>query len=184
MGRTGEWFASDHAGITPDAMTVGKAVGGIGLPLSATIYREELNRRGPQAHEGTFRGHAPAMIAGVRAIEYIEKHDLLNRASKLGNYLQTRLKEMQQNCPLLVDVRGRGLLLGAEFRNEEGTPLPSLVELIQKRCLRRGLIVWTAGIEGHVLRLLPPLVLTDEQARVGMDILDDAVSTVTEEEGK
>ena len=184
MGRTGEWFASDHAGITPDAMTVGKAVGGIGLPLSATIYREELDTWGPQAHEGTFRGHAPAMIAGVRAIEYIEKHDLLNRASKLGNYLQTRLKEMQQNCPLLVDVRGRGLLLGAEFRNEEGTPLPSLVESIQKRCLRRGLIVWTAGIEGHVLRLLPPLVLTDEQARVGMDILDDAVSTVTEEEGK
>ena len=108
MGRTGEWFASDHAGITPDAMTVGKAVGGIGLPLSATIYREELDTWGPQAHEGTFRGHAPAMIAGVRAIEYIEKHDLLNRASKLGNYLTDTSQRDAAELPTARRCTGPG----------------------------------------------------------------------------
>ncbi|MFD1686175.1 aspartate aminotransferase family protein [Halobellus litoreus] len=184
MGRTGEWFASDHADITPDAVTVGKAVGGAGLPLSATVYREELDTWGPSAHAGTFRGHVPAMKAGSRAIEYIAAHDLLDRATELGAYLQDRLRELKQQCPRLVDVRGRGLLVGAEFRDADGAPLPDLVESIQTRCLRRGLIVWTAGIEGHILRLLPPLVLTDEQAHVGMDILQDVVGTVTDETGR
>lgn len=180
MGRTGEWFASDHAGITPDAMTVGKAIGGVGLPLSATIYREELDTWGPAAHAGTFRGHVPAMVAGTRAIEYIDEYNLLDRATQTGAYLQDRLRELQEQCQSLVDVRGRGLLVGAEFRDSEGSPLPDVVGSIQEECLQRGLIVWTAGIEGHVVRLLPPLVLTDEQARVGMDILQDVIESVTE----
>ena len=181
MGRTGEWFGCTRSGITPDAVTVGKGIGGIGLPLSATIYREEFDTWGPSAHAGTFRGHVPAMIAGARAIEYIDDHDLLDRAAALGSYLRERLEECAGTCPSMVDVRGRGLLVGAEFVDEDGSPLPSVVEEIQDRCLRRGLIVWTAGIEGHVLRLLPPLVLTDEQARVGMGILTDVIEDVTRE---
>lgn len=181
MGRTGEWFGSDHAGITPDAMTVGKAIGGVGLPLSATVYREELDTWGPSAHAGTFRGHVPAMVAGTRAIEYVDDHDLLDRTTRLGDYLQDRLRELQEHCSALVDVRGRGLLVGAEFRDDDGDPRSDLVDAIQTRCLRRGVVVWTAGIEGHVLRLLPPLVLTDEQARVGMDVLGDVVREVTAE---
>jgi diaminobutyrate-2-oxoglutarate transaminase len=121
------------------------------------------------------------MVAGTRAIEYIDEYDLLDRATRVGSYLQDRLREMQQHCPSLVDVRGRGLLVGAEFRAADGSPLPDIVESIQTRCLQRGLVVWTAGIEGHVLRLLPPLVLTDEQARVGMDIIQDVIEDLTEE---
>lgn len=181
MGRTGEWFGCTRSGITPDVMTVGKGIGGIGLPLSATIYRADLDTWGPSAHAGTFRGHVPAMIAGARAIEYIDHHDLLDRTETLGSYLKQRLRECATMCPSLIDVRGRGLLIGAEFVDEDGSPLPSVVEEIQDRCLRRGLIVWTAGIEGHVLRLLPPLVLTDEQARVGMDILTEVITDVTRE---
>ena len=121
------------------------------------------------------------MVAGTRAIEYIDEYNLLDRATRVGSYLQDRLRELQQHCPSLVDVRGRGLLIGAEFRDADGSPLSDVVESIQARGLCRGLVVWTAGIEGHVLRLLPPLVLTDEQARVGMDIVQDVVETVTEE---
>jgi diaminobutyrate-2-oxoglutarate transaminase len=183
MGRTGEWFGCTQSGITPDVLTVGKGIGGVGLPLSATVYREELDTWGPSAHAGTFRGHVPAMIAGARAIEYIDTHNLLDRGETIGSYLKERLKECAATCPSLVDVRGRGLLIGAEFLDEDGSPLPSVVEEIQGRCLRRGLIVWTAGIEGHVLRLLPPLVLTDEQARVGMDILTEVIADVTQESG-
>lgn len=184
MGRTGKWFGCTQSGITPDAVTVGKGVGGVGLPLSATIYREGLDTWGPKAHAGTFRGHVPAMIAGARAIEYIEGHGLLARARDLGSYLRERLAECASTCPSLVDVRGRGLLVGAEFADADGSPLPSVVEAIQDRCLRRGLIVWTAGIEGHVLRLLPPLVLTDEQACVGMDILGEVIEDVTRESAR
>jgi len=181
MGRTGEWFACDHGDVTPDAVTVGKAVGGGGLPLSATVYREELDTWGPSAHAGTFRGHVPAMVAGTRAIEYVETHDLLDRADELGRYLRQRLRECAERCPYLADVRGRGLLVGAEFVDGDGAPLQSFVEELQARCLQRGVIVWTAGVEGHVLRLLPPLVLTDEQARVGMDVVEDVVGELTGE---
>jgi diaminobutyrate-2-oxoglutarate transaminase len=181
MGRTGEWFACDHSGVTPDAVTVGKAVGGIGLPLSATVYREELDTWGPSAHAGTFRGHLPAMVAGTRAIEYIEAHDLLDRAAELGRYLKDRLRECGRRCPFVSDVRGRGLLVGAEFRDRDGAPYSSFVEEVQARCLDRGVIVWTAGIEGHVLRFLPPLVMTDEQARVGMDVVADVVDDLAAE---
>lgn len=180
MGRTGEWFASDHSGITPDVVTVGKAIGGIGLPLSATIYDETLDTWGPSAHAGTFRGHVPAMVAGTRAIEYIREFDLLERAIELGEHLQNRLWEVAEADPFLCDVRGRGLLVGAEFVTEE-EPFPEFVSEVQKRCLDRGVIVWSGGVEGNTLRLMPPLVLTDEQARVGMDVIVDVINEVSRE---
>ncbi|MHB9288864.1 aspartate aminotransferase family protein [Halobacteriales archaeon Cl-PHB] len=180
FGRTGEWFASDHHDVTPDAVTVGKAAGGIGLPLSATVYDEELDTWGPSAHAGTFRGHVPAMVAGTRAIEYIREFDLLDRAVELGAYLQERFREAGADSPFLAEVRGQGLLVGAEFLTADGQPFGEFVSDVQSYCLERGVIVWTGGIEGHVLRLLPPLVMTDEQARVGMDVVADAIATVTD----
>ncbi|NHN49346.1 aspartate aminotransferase family protein [Halostella sp. JP-L12] len=181
MGRTGEWFASDHHGITPDAVTVGKAVGGIGLPLSATIYDESLDTWGPSAHAGTFRGHVPAMVAGTRAIEYIREYDLLDRATELGAYLQERLLEAADGNSYLREVRGEGLLIGAEFTTADGQPDADYVSEVQARCLQQGVIVWSSGVEGSVLRLLPPLVLTDEQARIGTDIIVDVIESVAAE---
>ncbi|MFC4540585.1 aspartate aminotransferase family protein [Halosolutus amylolyticus] len=179
MGRTGEWFGCDRHGVTPDAVTVGKAVGGIGLPLSATIYDDSLDTWGPSAHAGTFRGHVPAMVAGTRAMEYIREYDLLDRATVLGDYLQDRLREAGAGSPFLGEVRGRGLLVGAEFVDADGDPFPSFVADVQRYCLDRGVIVWTGGVEGSVLRLLPPLVLTDEQASAGMDVVADAIDATT-----
>lgn len=179
IGRTGEWFASEHYGVTPDAMTMAKALGGNGLPLSATMYREELDSWGPGDHAGTYRGHATAMIAGLRAIEYIEAHDLLAHARTVGRYMRDRLREVQETTPELVDVRGKGLFIGAEFRDPEGDPLGDLVSAIQQHCYEHGLLVWTAGRHGNVVRLLPPLVVTDQQAEHGMDILADAIVACT-----
>jgi diaminobutyrate-2-oxoglutarate transaminase len=181
LGRTGEWFATDHHDITPDAVTVGKAVGGIGLPLSATIFDESLDTWGASAHAGTFRGHVPAMVAGTRAIEYIQEYDLLNRATELGEYLQRRLEAAASGNPYLGEVRGEGLLVGAEFLTADGQPDTEYVSEVQIRCLENGVIVWSGGVEGNVLRLLPPLVLTDEQARIGMDIVVDAIESVATE---
>jgi len=181
IGRTGEWFASDHFDVSPDAVTMAKALGGIGLPLSCTLYREELDDWAAGSHVGTFRGYAPAFRAGKRAIEYIRGRDLLAHATAVGEYIQSRLREAAEDCPYLVDVRGEGLLVGAEFRTREGDPFGGFATDLQRRCFDRGVVVWTAGRDRHVLRLLPPLVLTDRQAAAAMDVVTDAVRELTRE---
>jgi len=169
LGRTGEWWASEHYGVTPDIMTSAKAIGGVGFPLSCTIYHEDLDTWEAGGHAGTYRGHVVAMRAGLRAIEYMEDHDLLDHATELGEYIRGRLREAAEGNPLLGEVRGKGLFIAAEFV-EDG-----LVERIQTRCHENGVLVWTAGRGGRVLRLLPPLVLTREQAEAGLDVIADAI---------
>jgi len=181
FGRTGEWFASEWEGVTPDAMTMAKALGGIGLPLSATMYDKELDTWDAGGHVGTYRGQAVAMAAGVRAIEYVQEHDLLEHARDVGSYLQSRLHKAQDNNPYLDDVRGRGLFMGAEFVDESGAPSKETVRGIQDYCYEHGVLVWTAGRYGNVLRLLPPLVLTHEQAEIGIETILDGIEHVTGE---
>jgi len=90
MGRTGEWWASEHYDVTPDVMTTAKALGGNGQPLSGTMYHEDLDTWGPGDHAGTYRGHVPAMVGGLRAIEYIQSHDLLDHATEVGAWIRDR----------------------------------------------------------------------------------------------
>ncbi|RZV06175.1 diaminobutyrate aminotransferase [Natrinema hispanicum] len=175
FGRTGEWFASDHYDVTPDAMPMAKAIGGIGLPLSGTMYHEDLDTWEAGGHVGTYRGNAPAMVGGVRAIEYIRDNDLLAHAREVGSYIRDRLRESAGVNERLVDVRGRGLFIGAEFADSEDQTGKELVKDIQEDCYKRGVLVWSAGRHGNVLRLIPPLVLTQEQATAGMDIICDAI---------
>ena len=178
MGRTGRWFASDWFDVTPDVMPMAKALGA-GLPLSGTMYREELDTWGPGGHTGTFRGYVPAMRAAVRAIEYVQAHDLLTHARDVGEYMQSRLREVAEDTPELGEVRGKGMFVGAEFVDGEGDPDGDLVTAIQTACYERGVLVWTGGRGGNVLRLIPPLVLTREQAEVGLDVVCEAIRETT-----
>jgi diaminobutyrate-2-oxoglutarate transaminase len=177
FGRTGEWWGCEHYDVTPDAMTMAKGIGGAGLPLGAMLYHEKHDTWGPGGHLGTFRGNAPAMVGGLRAIEYVEAHDLLDHATELGEYVRDRLREA--DTPMLSEVRGEGLLIGAEFRHRDGGPAKEVVKEIQTRCYERGVLVWTAGRRGSVLRLLPPLVMTREMAATGLDVIVDAVENAT-----
>ncbi|WP_290811333.1 aspartate aminotransferase family protein [Halovivax sp.] len=179
LGRTGEWWAADWAGVTPDAFTSAKALGGIGYPLSATIYREELDTWGPGDHAGTYRGHVVAMRAGTRAIEYIRDHDLLAHARELGSHIRDRLREAGSETDRIAEVRGAGLFIGAEFVDEDGAPDGEAVDAIQQYCFEHGVLVWTAGRHGNVLRLLPPLVLTEELADRALDVICEAIDHVT-----
>lgn len=179
FGRTGEWWASDHFGVTPDAVTMAKGIGGAGLPLGAMMYHEKFDTWGPGGHIGTFRGNVPAMVGGLRAIEYIRAHDLLDHATELGAYIRDRLREA--DTPMLGEVRGKGLFVGAEFVDTEGRPNKEIVKSIQTECYQNGVLVWTAGRHGNVLRLLPPLVMTHEQAERGLDIIVDAVEDVSKQ---
>ncbi|WP_121823034.1 aspartate aminotransferase family protein [Halostella salina] len=179
MGRTGEWWACDWEGVTPDIMTSAKALGGTGFPLSATMYREELDTWGSGDHAGTYRGHVVAMRAGTRTIEYVQEHDLLAHARDLGDHIRARLRAIGESNPRLGEVRGKGLFIGAEFVDGEGAPDGDAVDAIQQYCFEHGVLVWTAGRHGNVLRLLPPLVLTRDLADTALDVIADAVEHAT-----
>jgi len=180
MGRTGEWWASEHYDVTPDVMTTAKALGGNGQPLSGTMYHEDLDTWGPGDHAGTYRGHVPAMVGGLRAIEYIQSHDLLDHATEVGAWIRDRLRDAGEGDPGLGQVRGKGLFVGAEFVDANGDPDDDRVEAIQQYCYEHGVLVWTAGQYGNVVRLLPPLVLTQRQAEVGTEIIADAIAATAE----
>ena len=181
FGRSGRWWAGEWDGVTPDIMTTAKALGGVGFPLSATIYHEDLDTWDAGGHAGTYRGHVVAMRAGSRAIEYIQEHDLLAHARDLGDHIRDRLRTVAAGNDRLGDVRGRGLFIGAEFVDADGNPDGDAVDAIQQYCFEHGVLVWTAGRHGNVLRLLPPLVLTEALADTAMDVVADAIDHVTTE---
>ncbi|ARI76610.1 aspartate aminotransferase family protein [Halobacillus mangrovi] len=182
IGRTGKMFSFEHAGIVPDAFVLSKAIGG-SLPLSVVVYDESLDTWEPGAHIGTFRGNQMAMAAGTATLKHVKENLLDVHAEKLGAHLLQSLKQIQQNVPEIGDVRGRGLMIGVEMvdpslpQNRSGSypAHPELASQIQRECFNRGLIMEVGGRNGAVIRLLPPLILTDEQAYEVIRIFDEAV---------
>ena len=185
LGRTGELWGVDHAGIVPDVMVLSKAVGG-GLPLAVIAYRAELDQWAEGAHTGTFRGQQLAMAAGLATIKYVVEHDLATRARKVGEVLRGAFDEAARDLPAIGDVRGRGLMIGVELVDPDGAPdalgarpaAPELAREVRHAALERGLLVELGGRHGAVLRLLPPLTVTDEQAERVVEILLDAIAEV------
>jgi len=178
MGRTGEWWASNHYDVTPDIMPMAKALGS-GFPLSGMMYSEDLDTWESGGHTGTFRGFNPAMRASVRSIEYIREHDLLDHATRLGNWIVDRLRDLEATNPHAGEVRGKGLFVGVEIVSEDGTPAPDLLAEIRTACYEDGVLVWAGGRGDNVIRLLPPLVVTDEQVEDGIGVLVDAIESST-----
>jgi diaminobutyrate-2-oxoglutarate transaminase len=179
LGRTGQWWSSEHFGVTPDIMTSAKALGGIGFPLSCTMYHEDLDTWDSGGHVGTWRGHTVGMRAGLRAIEYMQDHDLLAHARDLGEDIRGRLRAVADENPHIVDVRGKGLFIGVEFVDEDGDPDGDVTDEIQQYCFEHGVLVWTAGAHGNLVRLLPPLVITEELTETALDVITDAFETCT-----
>jgi diaminobutyrate-2-oxoglutarate transaminase len=178
LGRTGKWFAFEHAGIVPDVIVMSKAIGGIGLPLAIIVYREELDTWSPGAHIGTFRGHLPAMAGGIAAIEIIRRDGLLSHATEIGEFLQAGFREIQAQYDIVGDVRGLGLMIGVEIIEGAGSlaPSPTKSLAIQRECFRRGLIIETGGRFDCVMRFLPPLVISRTLAQRIIDIFAEAVA--------
>ena len=167
FGRTGKMFAFEHAGIIPDVVVMSKAIGG-SLPLAVVVYRDWLDTWLPGEHAGTFRGNQMAMAAGSAVMRYLKDHDLAGHAAAMGERLGEHLRILQRDFPHLGDIRGRGLMLGVELVDPNGTPdiqghppvHRQLAPLVQRECLKRGLILELGGRHGSVVRFLPPLVIT------------------------
>jgi diaminobutyrate-2-oxoglutarate transaminase len=183
VGRTGTFWAVQHSGIVPDVMVLSKAIGG-SLPLAVIVYHEDLDLWRPGAHAGTFRGNQLAMAAGAATLAYVRENGLAERSAVLGARILGRLQGLAAEHPCIGDVRGRGLMIGVEIVDPEagadGGPAPAdapLAQAVRSACLDRGLIVELGGRDGAVVRLLPPLTLTDEQAVAVLDRFADALAS-------
>ena len=164
-GRTGDWFAYQHFGVTPDVMTLAKAICG-GVAGAAMLTTPEIApslRRG--MHAATFGGNPIAARAGIATIEMIENEGLLAKARGLGELFRSRLVELQQTCDIIREVRVVGLMIGVELAIE-GAPAVGA-------CLERNLLINCT--HGNVIRLLPAMTLTEQQAHEGCDILAEVL---------
>jgi diaminobutyrate-2-oxoglutarate transaminase len=177
FARTGTMFAVEHDGITPDVMTLSKALGGIGYPISCIAYDSKLDTWKQGAHIGTFRGHQVAMAAGFAAIEFMQEVDLSSHAARLGELTLELLREAQHTLPSVGDVRGRGLMIGIELVRDRDTkqPWPEMAAQIRTECFHRGVIIEVGGHYGNVARFLPPLVISRKLMLTGVEIFVESV---------
>lgn len=177
IGRTGKWFGIEHFNVIPDAVCVAKAIGS-GLPIGALISRDELMDWEGGSHASTFGGNPVACAAGLAAIEAIREERLLENATRQGAHVVSRLKEMQSKYDIIGDVRGKGLMVGAEIVKNADTkqPGPDLAKEIMMKCFKRGLAIITAG--SSTMRFVPPLVITRELLDAGLDVFEGAVKEV------
>ncbi|SHE63366.1 diaminobutyrate aminotransferase apoenzyme [Seinonella peptonophila] len=182
LGRTGKFFAFEHADIEPDVLLLSKAVGG-SLPLSVVVYHESLDVWTPGAHDGTFRGNQLAMATGAATMRFIEENHIVAHTEKMGQKLQRQLMDVQKATRSIGEVRGRGLMIGVEIVDQQQEPdqlgtypaHPRLARQIQKECFKRGLILELGGRNECVARFLPPLIVTDDEIDLITDRFGQAV---------
>ncbi|WP_419735754.1 diaminobutyrate--2-oxoglutarate transaminase family protein [Pseudomonas sp. COR18] len=179
LGRTGTTFALEQAGIVPDILVLSKAIGG-GYPLSVIVYAEHLDTWGPGTHAGTFRGNQLAMVAGAATMRHIRENRLEANASAMGQILENGLKQIAQRHDFIGDVRGRGLMLGVEITRpgvggRAGPGDGQRAREIKLNCFENGLVIETGGRHGAVLRLLPPLNITEADIGQVLERFEQAV---------
>ena len=177
--RTGKMFSFEHTGTVPDIITMSKALGGIGFPISGIAYRENLDTWPAGKHIGTFRGNVLAYTAGSEALSFMVQNSLAEHALNLGEVMLAWLKELEKDSKVVGEVRGKGLMLGVELVKDKATkePAPELAREVRAICHSHGLLIEIGGHYGNVARFLPPLVLTEEMARKGTELFSNAVKT-------
>jgi len=185
FGRTGALFASERYGIEPDLIVTAKSLGG-GLPLAAVTGRAEImDAPALGGLGGTFAGNPLSCAAALAVLDLFERENLLDRANQLGDRFQRRAREWQRRWPIVGDVRGLGGMQAIELVQSQETKIPASDETkqITKYCYEHGLITITAGTYSNVIRVLVPLVATNEQLDEGLDVLESALSHVCDRRG-
>ncbi|QDU30743.1 5-aminovalerate aminotransferase DavT [Anatilimnocola aggregata] len=178
MGRTGKMFAIEHWGVVPDIICLAKGIAS-GLPLGAIIARADLMDWGPGSHASTFGGNPISCVAALTTIELLEESLMVN-ATEVGNYLQQRLRELMSRHAIIGDVRGLGLMVGAELVKDRETkePAASIRDAVVQACFHRGLLMLGCGTS--TLRFCPPLVVTRDEVDTAVQIIDSVLSSPAE----
>jgi 4-aminobutyrate aminotransferase/(S)-3-amino-2-methylpropionate transaminase len=179
MARTGAYFASEHFGIEPDLVTSAKGIGG-GMPIAAVTGRAEImDASHPGGLGGTFGGNPVSCAAVVAVFSEVEQRNLLGEAKRVEATLMPLLLDLQKKHAVIGDVRGMGAMLALEFVDPAtGKPAADVTKAVQTHALHNGVLILTAGSFGNVLRFLPPVVITDDQLREAVAVMDDALSSL------
>lgn len=173
MGRTGKMFASEHFDIIPDIITLAKGIAS-GLPLSATVAREEIMNWAPGSHASTFGGNPVSCQAALTTIKLLE-NGLIENAAKQGAYLIQELKKLERTYPIIGDVRGLGLMLAVELIKDRETKAyaPEERDTIVQKAFSKGLLLLGCG--RSAIRFCPPLILSKDDADVALSILEECI---------
>jgi predicted acetylornithine/succinylornithine family transaminase len=165
IGRTGKLFGYEHSGIKPDIITLAKALGG-GIPIGAMVARSEIaSVLTPGTHGSTFGGNPVACAAALAVFDALEQDGVIANAAEVGGYMIGRLREIAKECPDVKEVRGRGMIIGVALKHA--------AKGVVDACFREHLVV--NGTADTVLRLLPPLTLTRDEADAGLAIIERAL---------
>jgi len=173
MGRTGKMFAMEHFGVAPDIVCLAKGIAS-GMPLGAIVARADIMDWGPGSHASTFGGNPVSCVAALETIKLLEE-ELMENARAVGAYLKGRLVELMGRHQLIGDVRGLGLMIGAELVRDRTTKEPASTERdeVVQSCFRKGLLMLGCGMS--TLRFCPPLVVTKEQCDTAVGIIDEVL---------
>jgi putrescine aminotransferase len=178
MGRSGAMFASDHDGIEPDILILAKALGGGVMPIGATMGTPEVWEKvfgvNPLVHTSTFGGNPLACAAGLAAIEVIESEGLVERSARTGQLIMAALNDLKSKFDLIAHVRGRGLLIGVEFSVDE------VGELVIAQLVKRGMVAAYTLNNPRVIRIEPPLILSEQEAEWACATFGEAVAETAE----
>ncbi|HEX2030224.1 MAG TPA: 4-aminobutyrate--2-oxoglutarate transaminase [Actinomycetota bacterium] len=174
-GRTGRFLASEHFGVEPDLVTLGKSIAS-GYPLTAVVGRAEvMDATGPSTIGGTYVGNPVACAAANAVLDVIEEEGLVERAEAVGKTIRSRWEEVSSDLPEIGEIRGLGAMVGVEFVKDRETKEPNreLVSRITSGTTGRGVVSVSCGIYKNVLRHLMPLIISDEELAEGLDVMTD-----------
>lgn len=179
FARTGKMFAIEHYGVTPDIMTMAKALGN-GVPISAFIATADIADRYTQPGASTLGGNPVSSTAALAVLDYIEHHHLRENAAARGAQLADGLKDLQRRHPILGDIRGLGLMRGAEFVRADGSPAPAALDAALEKLKDRGILVGKNGLARNVMAFQPPLVITAADVDHLLNQLEDVLREIKE----
>jgi 4-aminobutyrate aminotransferase len=177
VGRTGKWWAFEHAGVEPDILCIAKGIAS-GMPLGVTISKAEIMDWVPGSHASTFGGNPVSIAAALATLDVIEQEGLLRNSSEVGNHMLKRMADWPSKHPLIGDVRGRGLMLGVEVVKDKRTKEYAAAERdrVVQEAFERGILFLGCG--PSTIRIAPPLVVTKAEADLALEALEEAISVV------
>jgi 4-aminobutyrate aminotransferase/(S)-3-amino-2-methylpropionate transaminase len=178
FARTGRFFACEHYDVEPDLVCVAKSIA-MGLPLSGVLGRASIMDAGHVgAVGGTYVGNPVALAAALAVLDVIESEALVERSTRIGDTIRSRMHAWQERWPAIGDVRGLGSMLAIEFvtDGEARTPAPELARAVVDAALTRGLLLITCGVYGNCIRVLVPLVVTDAELDEALGAWEDALA--------
>ena len=170
--RSGTFFSFERAGIAPDIVTMSKSIGGYGLPFAITLIKPDIDIWKPGEHNGTFRGNQLAFVAAKAGLEYMLEHKVEQQVSEKSVIIKDFIEKEILPLDSRLELRGIGMIWGIEFEN---IPVKGFADRVIEKCFEYGLIIEGAGRKNSVVKLMPPLVISEEELIEGMKIIKRSV---------